>query len=584
MDVLHYWRTIIRSGVIGVWVGILPGVGEDMAAWSSYAAAKRLSKEPEKYGKGSIEGPDGGRDRRQRLGAGRHHPGAGAGDPRLGALRRAARRHDHPRRAGRADADGREPAVRLRRRGDGAVLHPRHPVLRPVLHPAAAQDRADPALDHDADHLRAVRDRLLFARRRGCSTSTPCSASARSIFVMRRYGYPAAPFVLGLVLGDILDKNLRRGLVLSDGDLLPFFTRPLSAILALLVLWTFVTNVPTINDAMVRAARRLARPRPVPRCAAGAEPHMRISLCNEVIAELPFERQCALAAQLGYDGIEIAPFTLAEDPTRLTAAQKAALRRAARDAGIAITEPALPACARPRDFRSPRPTRRCARRTIEVMRALCALAAELGARVLVHGSPDQRVLDAWRRSEGPQARRRLLCRRRGQAATDARVDLLHRAAVAPARPRSSTRSRKRPRSCAPSAAPALRTMIDCSAAGQVEAEPVPDLIRRWLPTGLIAHIHFNDPNRRGPGEGDAQVRADPPRPARRRLSGRRRDRAVRSTMPDGPTCAARAIGYIRGIAEGAAMTDAPRLHSLNATFHRAAGDAAPAVPLRRRHA
>ena len=39
------------------------------------------------------------------------------------------------------------------------------------------------------------------------------------IFIMRRYGYPAAPFVLGVVLGDILDKNLRRGLVLSDGEL-----------------------------------------------------------------------------------------------------------------------------------------------------------------------------------------------------------------------------------------------------------------------------------------------------------------------------------------------------------------------------
>jgi putative tricarboxylic transport membrane protein len=73
------------------------------------------------------------------------------------------------------------------------------------------------------------------------------------IFVIRRYGYPAAPFVLGLVLGDILDKNLRRGLVLGDGDILPFFTRPISAILALLVLYTFVTNVKTINDAMVRA-------------------------------------------------------------------------------------------------------------------------------------------------------------------------------------------------------------------------------------------------------------------------------------------------------------------------------------------
>ena len=53
---------------------------------------------------------------------------------------------------------------------------------------------------------------------------------------------------------------------------------------------------------------------------------MRISLCNEVIAELPFERQCALAAALGYDGLEIAPMTLAEDPTRLSGTQIAELR------------------------------------------------------------------------------------------------------------------------------------------------------------------------------------------------------------------------------------------------------------------
>ena len=55
-DVLNYWRTIFRSGAIGVWIGILPGLGEDAAAWSSYAAARRASKEKEKYGKGSIEG------------------------------------------------------------------------------------------------------------------------------------------------------------------------------------------------------------------------------------------------------------------------------------------------------------------------------------------------------------------------------------------------------------------------------------------------------------------------------------------------------------------------------------------------
>ena len=72
------------------------------------------------------------------------------------------------------------------------------------------------------------------------------------VFIGRKFGYPAAPFVLGIVLGDILDKSLRRGLTLTDGDILPFFTRPISAILAALVIWTFITNVPALNALMVR--------------------------------------------------------------------------------------------------------------------------------------------------------------------------------------------------------------------------------------------------------------------------------------------------------------------------------------------
>ena len=39
-DILKYWRTIIRSGLIGTVIGIIPGVGEDIGAWVSYAAAR----------------------------------------------------------------------------------------------------------------------------------------------------------------------------------------------------------------------------------------------------------------------------------------------------------------------------------------------------------------------------------------------------------------------------------------------------------------------------------------------------------------------------------------------------------------
>ena len=64
---------------------------------------------------------------------------------------------------------------------------------------------------------------------------------------------------------------------------------------------------------------------------------MKFALCNEVVRELPFAAQCDLAAALGYDGIELAPFTLHDEPHLLPAAERQAVRRAAADAGVAIT-------------------------------------------------------------------------------------------------------------------------------------------------------------------------------------------------------------------------------------------------------
>ena len=57
---------------------------------------------------------------------------------------------------------------------------------------------------------------------------------------------------------------------------------------------------------------------------------MRIALCNEVIRELAFERQCEFARKVGYDGLEVAPFTLGDEP-------QSAARRAPQ-----------PSCAEPR--------------------------------------------------------------------------------------------------------------------------------------------------------------------------------------------------------------------------------------------
>jgi putative tricarboxylic transport membrane protein len=73
-------------------------------------------------------------------------------------------------------------------------------------------------------------------------------------FFLRRRGYQMAPFVLGLVLGGLLDKSLRRGLVLSDGSLLPFFTRPISMGFAAVTIFTLLLYVPAFKARVLGLA------------------------------------------------------------------------------------------------------------------------------------------------------------------------------------------------------------------------------------------------------------------------------------------------------------------------------------------
>jgi len=52
----RFWKTWIKSSLIGIWIGILPGAGGSMAAFLSYNEAKRNSKNPDDWGKGEPEG------------------------------------------------------------------------------------------------------------------------------------------------------------------------------------------------------------------------------------------------------------------------------------------------------------------------------------------------------------------------------------------------------------------------------------------------------------------------------------------------------------------------------------------------
>lgn len=272
---------------------------------------------------------------------------------------------------------------------------------------------------------------------------------------------------------------------------------------------------------------------------------MRIALCNEVIAELPFERQCAFAAALGYDGLEIAPMTLSETPHELSADGRAELRRAAADAGIAIT--GLHYLLRtPAGLSITSPDAAVRARTIGVMRRLCDLAVDLGARILVHGSPDQRRLraadDAEGRAWGAECFAAV-----ASAAQDANVTYCIEP-LSPDQTQFVNTVAEAVDLVRKIDSPAVRTMLDCSSAGRGERASIPALLREWLPTGLIAHVHLNDPNRRGPGEGDLNFA---PIFAALRDNHYRGMAAVEPFVyePDGPACAARAIGYVRGVLE-----------------------------------
>jgi putative tricarboxylic transport membrane protein len=247
-DVLRYWKTILRSGAIGVFIGILPGVGEDMASWTSYAVAKRLSAERDQFGQGSVEG----------LMAAETGDNAAIPGAIIPALALAV--------------PGSAPAAVLMA---AMIIHGVQPgPMLMVNQPQFAYDVVAITLLATLAilffGLFLVRP-LLWVLRVPRAIIMPvvfvlCVLGSYAIasrvfdiwvmlgvgvvcFVLRRQGYPAAPFVLGLVLGDIVDKSLRRGLVISDGDLAPFFTRPIAGVLAAIVVLTVLLQF--------RAVRRL---------------------------------------------------------------------------------------------------------------------------------------------------------------------------------------------------------------------------------------------------------------------------------------------------------------------------------------
>jgi len=229
-----------------VLTGLMPGVGEDAGAWMSYAAAKAVSKEKEQFGKGSIDGLMAAETGDMSSIPGHIIPALALGIP------------------GSAPSAVLMAAMIIHGIQPGPMLMIQHPQF--IYDVVAMTSLATVSILIFGLFLikplllvlkirRAVLMPIIFLL---CTVGAFASASRLfdiycmiaigiGAFFLRRRGYQMAPFVLGLVLGGLLDKSLRRGLVLSDGSIEPFFTRPISIGFATVTILILLLYIPAFK-------------------------------------------------------------------------------------------------------------------------------------------------------------------------------------------------------------------------------------------------------------------------------------------------------------------------------------------------
>jgi sugar phosphate isomerase/epimerase len=224
---------------------------------------------------------------------------------------------------------------------------------------------------------------------------------------------------------------------------------------------------------------------------------MRYAICNETFEGWDHQRVCRFVAGLGYQGLEIAPFTLARSIEEVSAERRRELRRQAEDHGLTLLGLHW-LLAKTEGLHLTAPDAAVRQKTADYLIALARCCADLGGDVLVFGSPAQRRIPAGAS--------------RAQAVEYA-VDTFRRASGGIAD--SGVKLCLEP--LAPAEADFINTCDEAIAildqldracfalhldvkAMSAEATPIPDLIRRHA--GRTGHFHANDPNRRGPGFGN----------------------------------------------------------------------------------
>ena len=270
---------------------------------------------------------------------------------------------------------------------------------------------------------------------------------------------------------------------------------------------------------------------------------MKFAICNETYQGWDFTKTCEHIASTGYDGIEIAPFTLKGDPRDLDEGDAGDFRAIAEAAGLEVVglhwllvKPAWLHLTTPDDL--------LRKDTIAFARHLARFCGAMGGKIMVWGSPKQRNLEeGWDYGE---ARDR---------AADALREICNSATEAGVTIAMEPLGRKETNFLTTAAEtielikqvdhPACRLHLDVKAMSDEDKE-IPDIIRQSK--DYTVHFHANDPNLRGPGFGEVKFE-----PILAALKETNYDGYVSVEVfdysPDPETIAVKSLEYLKSVAD-----------------------------------
>lgn len=230
-------RLIVQSALIGIGVGALPGVGEDVAAWVSYDTAQKTSKTPEKFGTGSYEGAIAPEVANNAAIGGATIPLltlAVPGSPPAAVLLGAFMIHNI------------KPGPMIMRENPTFIYHIAALILLAII----ALWVVGLVLAKPMSKILKVPTVYLMPIVTALSVIGAYALNIRAFdiivvfvfgilgYILDKMQYSAAPIVLGLILGRMIDENFRRSLIVSSGDFMIFLTRPISLLFFAIIIFT----------------------------------------------------------------------------------------------------------------------------------------------------------------------------------------------------------------------------------------------------------------------------------------------------------------------------------------------------------